>query len=194
MKAKAPQAKKRPLTQKTSTFVSAYVLLVGILMVVQILPLHFTQLFGLTLNDKLSIPLDVMTTGMIAICAGYCGIDRAAFAISSANLEHGVSNMGNPESLRKVIYWTSFVFVEAVCINLFFNSPMPLVQLGTSLSSSVLLYVVGNKAITMCGNIDGSQKSAIAQDSYTQAELKTLERASESEASQAPSVDSTPTT
>lgn len=196
MNAKKPSSAKKPITQKTSTFVSAYVILVGLLMIVQVLPLKFKEILGLPLNTNLRIPLEVMTTGMIAICAGYCGIDRAAFAVSSANLEHGVSNMGNPASLRKVIYWTSFVFVEAVVINLFFDSQMPLVQLGTSLSSSILLYVVGNKAITLCGNIDGKQTSAVAQDSYTQAELHLLEVDAESKkgTSSASSVDSTPTT
>ena len=181
MKAKRLSTKKTPLTQRTSTFVSAYVLLVGALMVIQVLPLEFTALFGLPLNVNLKVPLEVMTTGMIAICAGYCGVDRAAFAISSANLEHGVSNVGNPASLRRVIYWTSFVFVEAIAISLFFDSEMPLAQLGTSLSSSVLLYVVGNKAITICGNIDGHQTSAVAQDAYTQDELKSLEVEAETE-------------
>lgn len=194
MNAKKPTSAKKPITQRTSTFVSAYVLLVGLLMVVQILPLEFKEILGFPLNVNLKIPLEVMTTGMIAICAGYCGVDRAAFAISSANLEHGVSNMGNPASLRKVIYWTAFVFVEAVAINLFFESEMPLVQLGTSLSSSILLYVVGNKTITLCGNIDGPQNSAVAQDSYTQAELRSLELESESKKanSSASSAASTP--
>ena len=95
--------KKERFFRKTSFFVSSYIVLVGLLMAIQVLHRFFYSLFGLPLNTAINLPLDTMATAMVAVCAGYCGLDRAAFASYSAKLEYGVSNVGNPASLRLVI-------------------------------------------------------------------------------------------
>lgn len=174
MKAKEIESMKK-VTHRTSFFVAAYVILVGLVIFFQTLPLMMKELFGLVLNGKVSLPVDLMATGMVVICSAYCGLDRLAFASYSAKMESGISNIGNPASLRKVIYWTTLIFIESAILSIFYEISLPLTTIATSLISEVALYVTGNKAITFCGSLNGSIKSATAHDTYTQEEMREAE-------------------
>lgn len=182
---------KETIFKKTSFFVSAYIALVGLLIAVQVLHRFIYSMFGLPLNTAINLPLDSMATALVAVCAGYCGIDRAAFASYSSKLEYGVSNVGNPASLRLVIYWTTLILVEAVALVTFFDVSLPIQQLGIALGSEVAIYAAGNKAIKLCGSINGGIDKPMAADSYSQSELRALELAGETPQASPPSEPTT---
>jgi len=169
------KSKLEPIFYRTSFFVIAYILLVGLAMLVQSLPLIVPSLFGLSLNINMNLPLEVLATSMIYICSGYLGVDRTAFALYSTQLEYGVSNVGNPSSLRNVIYATLFIFLEACILNVFYDVTLPLVSLATTLGTEVAIYVTGNKAIKLCGSVNGKLDTPVGADAYSQSELHELE-------------------
>lgn len=179
MQAKKTGKKKEKFFRRTSFFVSSYIILVGLFMAAQVLHRFVSSLFGLPLNTEINLPLDTMATAMVAVCAGYCGLDRAAFASYSAKLEYGVSNVGTPGSLRLVIYWTTIILLEAVGLVMFFDVTLPIQQLGLALGSEVAIYAAGNKAIKLCGSINGGINKPVAADTYSQGELHELEVAEE---------------
>ena len=73
----------------------------------------------------------------------------------------------------------------------FFDVSLPIQQLGIALGSEVAIYATGNKAIKLCGSINGGITQPIAADTYSQSELHELEVAGETPQASPPSEPTT---
>jgi hypothetical protein len=142
----------------TSKFVLFYGAFVMISLLLQCLIPFFSKFVELTgyegfwilfLNQNFTLPMDIITSFWAAISAGYVGVDRGMYMID------GFKNGGDIDAftpiqlshLTQVIIESFLVYSLAVALNIFFDSNLSLTPLATSLGTSVLLYVLGNKGI-----------------------------------------------
>lgn len=109
-------------------------------------------------NSAFTLPIDNMTFIWTIICSAYIGVDRAAYCVRSAEMIAGESDIGNPGVLRTVIVLSVLFFFIAVACNIFVNANYDLVTLSTCVGTSMSLYITGQKALTLCKNVDGKKK------------------------------------
>ena len=172
---------KTPLTWSTHFWVVAYTVGYMVLTLMYCLPRLLIQVAGpefnpywLSTTATSSIPLEIFAWGLLAICAGYSGIDRASLATKSSLMEVGTCDMGDPAKLRSVIYLLFAVFVESVALNFFFGQDLtkvliiegseiervypglnlPLEGVSSALMSTIVMYVLGNKSIRLTQTMD----------------------------------------
>lgn len=174
---------KTPLVWSTHFWVAAYTVGYMILTVLYCLPRMLVQVMGskfdptwLSTTATSGIPLEIFAWGLLAICAGYSGIDRASLATKSSLMEVGTCDMGDPAKLRSVMYMLTAVFVESVALNFFFGQDfsktivladgfetvervypglnLPLEGVSSALMSTIVIYVLGNKSIRLTQTMD----------------------------------------
>ena len=92
-------------------------------LLVQIVPPETAASLAAWLGESCTsgIPLEIFAWTLLAICAGYAGVDRAVMATKSSMMEIGSCDMGDPAKIRKVIYMLFAVFVENVALNFVFG-------------------------------------------------------------------------
>ena len=175
--------KKTPITWSTHFWVIAYTIGYMVLTVLYCLPRLLVQIMGPNFNPwwlsataTSGIPLEIFAWGLLAICAGYSGIDRASLATKSSMMEVGCCDMGDPAKLRSVMYLLCAVFIENVALNFFFGQDftkmiatenagelvervypglrLPLEGVGSALMSTIVVYVLGNKSIRLTQTMD----------------------------------------
>ena len=181
MKKHTKKDKKTPLTWSTHFWVVAYTIGYMILTLMYCLPRLLIQVAGpdfnpywLSTTATSGIPLDIFAWGLLAICAGYSGIDRASLATKSSLMEVGTCDMGDPAKLRSVMYLLCVVFIENITLNFFFGQDftkelvikgetvervypglnLPLEGVGSALMSTIVVYVLGNKSIRLTQTMD----------------------------------------
>jgi hypothetical protein len=101
------------------------------------------------LNQNFVLPMDIISGFWAAISAAYVGVDRGMFMIDGFKngQDIGAFDTDKIKHLTLVIILGLAIYVLAAGLNLFFDAELALAPLVTSFGSSVLLYVVGNKAI-----------------------------------------------
>lgn len=122
-------------------------------------------------NATADIPLQIFSWGLVAIVAGYSGIDRASLAVKSSLMEVGACDMGNPEQTRKSIVLLSLVFIENVILNFVFGVDitidnitysgikLPLDGVSSALVATIVAYVLGNKSIRLTQQLDKTKET-----------------------------------
>lgn len=130
------------------------------------------------------IPLEIFAWGLLVICAGYAGIDRASLAVKTSMMDIGTCDMGDPQKLRKVIYLLFMIFIEGLILNFIFGKDLrvpsefetledgtkvileytvynglklPQEGVCSALVSTISVYVLGNKSIRLTQNIDNTK-------------------------------------
>ena len=180
---KHTKKQKKPLSWSTHFWVVAYTIGYMVLTLLYCLPRLIVQLAGpgfnpywLSTTATSSIPLEIFAWGLLVICAGYSGIDRASLATKSSMMEVGCCDMGDPAKLRSVIYLLTAVFVESIALNFFFGQDftkmtviagtteevtrvypglnLPLEGVSSALMSTIVVYVLGNKSIRLTQTMD----------------------------------------
>lgn len=122
-------------------------------------------------NATAGIPLNIFAWGLLAIVAGYSGIDRASLAVKSSLMEVGACDMGNPAQTRKSIVLLSLVFIENVILNFIFGVDiiingitysgikLPLEGVSSALVATIVAYVLGNKSIRLTQQMDRTKET-----------------------------------
>lgn len=154
---------KTPFWYKTSFMVIAYAVVTAIVMLIQFalcLCLKFNWqtnniVFADFINGNLVLPMQTIAWFWMAISAAYIGVDRAAYAIKTANERSGQSDMGNPSTIRRIILISGLLTLEALVCNGFADADFELDAFFTAFGSSITLYVTGQKAIKSVKYIDG---------------------------------------
>jgi len=183
-KRKTKKSKKaKHIWYATSFWVHAYLYFYIVITFMAVLPrllapvlYHTLGAVPLWIPERVTVPLEVFSWGLVLITSAYAGLDRASFAIKSKMTEIGTSDMGDPKKLRKVIVWLFGIFVESYMLNFFFGKPfdyppdapiasfpaanIPLTEVASALVSSLTIYVGGNKAIRLVGNATDGKKYA----------------------------------
>ncbi len=182
-KRKTKKSKVKHIWYATSFWVHAYLYFYIVITFMAVLPRLLAPILYYTLGavplwipERVTVPLEVFSWGLVLITSAYAGLDRASFAIKSKMTEIGTSDMGDPKKLRKVIVWLFGIFVESYMLNFFFGKPfnyppdapiasfpaanIPLTEVASALVSSLTIYVGGNKAIRLVGNATDGKKYA----------------------------------
>lgn len=140
---------------------------------IRILPMEFLPILVIYLGPDATsaIPLEIFSWGLVAIVAGYSGIDRAGLAVKTSLMEIGTCDMGNPAQTRVSIYLLCLVFVEILILNFclstnfivegveFSGLQIPMTGVSSALVSTVVVYVLGNKSIRLTQNIDKTKET-----------------------------------
>jgi hypothetical protein len=148
--------------QRTSFIVFWFATVLAVVLLMQALPALFVFIstnFGIflpQLNLALKMPVDLTAWFYMAMSAAYTGVDRFAYYRQSSKLKYGQANVGNPEKLRRVIFVSFLLFVEASLLELIISAPMPLEALMSAFGSTCLLYVTGQKGIRAAGSNEGN--------------------------------------
>lgn len=158
-----------PIYFKTSFWVFAYAIAFLLIMLVQtgigLLQIEETKAFLLQrfsevefivniLNGNVNMPLKSLSAFWIAICAAYVGVDRTAYALKSARISVGNTDVGDPHTLRYVMVISFIILMAGVISNAFVDYDFQLENLGAAFGSSVALYIAGQKAIKCVKYID----------------------------------------
>ena len=154
---------KTPFWYKTSFMVIAYAVVTAIVMLIQFalcLCLKFNWqtnniVFADFINGNLVLPMQTIAWFWMAISAAYIGVDRAAYAIKTANERSGQSDMGDPSTIRRIILISGLLTLEALVCNGFADADFELDAFFTAFGSAITLYVTGQKAIKSVKYIDG---------------------------------------
>jgi len=150
------------ILKKTSFVVFWFAGVLAVVLLLQALPAIFmfiTANFGISLvvlNAAVKMPVDLTAWFFMSIAALYTGVDRFVYYNQSKKLKYGEANCGDPAKLRKVIYMSFLLFVEAAILELVFSTPMPLEALMSAFGSTCLFYVTGQKGIRGAGAVEGS--------------------------------------
>lgn len=178
--------KKKDKTKKkyysTSFWVVGYVVSYMLLTLLYCLPRMLAEFSNFDLshvNEAFTFPLEIFAWGLFVICAGYCGLDRAAFVKKSSKLDIGKCDIGDVGKLRRIIFYLTIVFAEDLIINFFLGHPtiiisdygkqvfqginLPIDGISYALVSTILCYAVGNKSIRFAQNVEGT-KEDISED------------------------------
>lgn len=162
----------------TSFWVHGYILFYMIMTIVSCLPRILAQImYSYTgtipewLPEEVTVPLEVLSWGLLIITSVYAGLDRASFAVKSTMTEIGTADMGDPAKLRRVIIYLGVIFFESYALNLFFGRPfppeatvqfpganIPLTETASALVSAITIYVSGNKAIRLVANVESKHR------------------------------------
>lgn len=159
--------KKKSIFWKTSTWVVIYAIAAFLAMAIQsiiCLALKYNfhyhgVVFADFLNGNLVMPISNIGWLWCSICAAYCGVDRACFAIKTANLESGKMDVGDPSKIRMVIILAGLLAVFACLANGFVDAEFDLNAWSSAFGSSVLLYVTGMKACHATQFVNGKLDS-----------------------------------
>lgn len=164
---------------ESAFWVRGYIFFYIIMTVVSCLPRIMAQIFysytasiPVWLPEEVTVPLEVLSWGLLIITSLYAGLDRTAFAVKSTMTEIGTADMGDPAKLRRVMLYLLFIFLESYMLNLFFGKPfppeaevtfpganIPLTEVASALVSAVAIYVSGNKAIRIVANINNDHRN-----------------------------------
>lgn len=157
------QLNKTPIWYKTSFIVVFYAVVTSILMVIQ-LALHLCPKFNWSttnpifrdfINGNLELPMQTISWFWMAISAAYIGVDRAAYAIKTANTKIGQADMGDPATIRHIIFISGLLALEALICNGLVEADFQLDAFFTAFGTSCTFYVAGQKAIKSVKYIDG---------------------------------------
>ena len=157
------QLNKTPIWYKTSFIVVFYAVVTSILMVIQ-LALHLCLKFNWSttnpifrdfINGNLELPMQTISWFWMAISAAYIGVDRAAYAIKTANTKIGQADMGDPATIRHIIFISGLLALEALICNGLVEADFQLDAFFTAFGTSCTFYVAGQKAIKSVKYIDG---------------------------------------
>ena len=157
------QLNKTPIWYKTSFIVVFYAAVTSILMVIQ-LALHLCLKFNWSttnpifrdfVNGNLELPMQTISWFWMAISAAYIGVDRAAYAIKTANTKIGQADMGDPATIRHIIFISGLLALEALVCNGLVEADFQLDAFFTAFGTSCTFYVAGQKAIKSVKYIDG---------------------------------------
>ena len=157
------QLNKTPIWYKTSFIVVSYAVVTSILMVIQ-LALHLCLKFNWSttnpifrdfVNGNLELPMQTISWFWMAISAAYIGVDRAAYAIKTANTKIGQADMGDPATIRHIIFISGLLALEALICNGLVEADFQLDAFFTAFGTSCTFYVAGQKAIKSVKYIDG---------------------------------------
>ena len=148
---------------RTSVLVKTYAFFLMIIVALQALicmcaKYNFTFnniAFADFINGNLQLPISNMAWIWCAVCAAYCGVDRTSYALKTAQLESGQTDFGDPHSLRVIILLSAILFIEAIVCNGAVDAEFDLNAFSSAFGSSVLLYVVGQKAIKTVKYVNG---------------------------------------
>lgn len=157
--------KKKPFYYKSSFIVLMYA---GVMMALITLQVAMEIVLGLVeagiithwffqnyINTNFELPMSAMAYIWTTICAAYVGVDRGAYAYKTATERRGLSDLGQPATLRKIITVSGFLFLYAVVANLMIDANFELTAFGTAFGSSMVLYVAGQKTIKLTSNMNG---------------------------------------
>jgi hypothetical protein len=109
--------------------------------------LHLNLLIIDLLNDKFTLPLDIIVWIWTVMAAGYIGVDRTVFFAVTLKGNFGEINVGNPNHLHHIIIESGILYGLAIFLNLIFNIDLQLTPLCAAFGSTVLFYVLGHKSI-----------------------------------------------
>lgn len=107
------------------------------------------------LNGQVGLPISSLSFLWVAVCAAYIGVDRAAYAIKSSKMISGETDVGDPATLRKIIFVSGLVLLFGCASNCFVDYDFELNSLASAFGSSILLYIAGQKAIKSVKYVDG---------------------------------------
>jgi hypothetical protein len=91
----------------------------------------------------------------MALSAAYIGVDRTAYAIKTANTKRGQSDMGDPATIRHIIFISGLLALEALVCNGLVEADFQLDAFFTAFGTACTFYVAGQKAIKSVKYIDG---------------------------------------
>ena len=107
------------------------------------------------LNGQIKLPISSLSFLWVAVCAAYIGVDRAAYAIKSSKMISGETDIGDPATLRRIIFVSGLVLLFGCISNCFVDHDFELNSLASAFGSSILLYIAGQKAIKSVKYVDG---------------------------------------
>lgn len=107
------------------------------------------------LNGQIRLPISSLSHLWVAVCSAYIGVDRAAYAIKSSKMKRGKTDIGDPATLRKIIFVSGLVLLFGCVSNCFVDYDFELNSLASAFGSSILLYIAGQKAIKSVKYTDG---------------------------------------
>lgn len=157
------QLNKTPIWYKTSFIVVFYAVVTSILMALQ-LALHLCLKFNWSttnpifrdfINGNLELPMQTISWFWMALSAAYIGVDRTAYAIKTANTKRGQSDMGDPATIRHIIFISGLLALEALVCNGLVEADFQLDAFFTAFGTACTFYVAGQKAIKSVKYIDG---------------------------------------
>lgn len=157
------QLNKTPIWYKTSFIVVFYAVVTSILMALQ-LALHLCLKFNWSttnpifrdfINGNLELPMQTISWFWMALSAAYIGVDRTAYAIKTANTKRGQSDMGDPATIRHIIFISGLLALEALICNGLVEADFQLDAFFTAFGTACTFYVAGQKAIKSVKYIDG---------------------------------------
>jgi hypothetical protein len=154
---------KTPIWYKTSFMVVFYAVVTSLLMALQ-LALHLclkfnwyttNPIFRDFINGNLVLPMETISWFWMAISAAYIGVDRTAYAIKTANTKRGQADMGNPATIRHIIFISGLLALESLVCNGLVEADFQLDAFFTAFGTAITFYVAGQKAIKSVKYIDG---------------------------------------
>jgi hypothetical protein len=98
-------------------------------------------------NLNLQMPVSAMAYIWVGISSAYVGIDRVAYAVKSSTLEYGKTDVGSPQTLRKVILISGLLLLQGIIFNSVVDYDFDLPELASAFGTTVLLYIAGQKAV-----------------------------------------------
>ena len=110
------------------------------------------------INGEIMLPINAMATIWVAICAAYCGVDRASYLIKSTTESRGQCDMGNPAMLRFIILLAGLLFAAGIVFGFFSDCNYELSTLASAWGSSIVLYVAGQKGIKIAKYVEKAAK------------------------------------
>ncbi|MDR0676687.1 MAG: hypothetical protein LBF97_06575 [Elusimicrobiota bacterium] len=107
----------------------------------------YSGFWATVFNVNFNLPIDVIINSWAILCAVYVGVDRASLTALTLAGEKGKMEIGNPEHLKQVIFQSFILYILSVGLYLFFDVELALAPMFIAFSSSLILFVGGNKAI-----------------------------------------------
>ena len=115
------------------------------------------------INGEIALPVNTMAVIWVALCAAYCGVDRASYLVKSTTESIGECDMGDPAMLRFIILLAGLLFAIGLGFGCFSDCNYELNLLASAWGSAIVLYVAGQKGIKMAKYIDGTKKKKRAE-------------------------------
>ena len=101
------------------------------------------------INGDIAMPINTMAVVWVALCAAYCGVDRASYLVKSTSESVGTCDLGNPAMLRFIILIAGLLFLASLVFNGFSSCNYELSLMASAWGSAIVLYVAGQKGIKM---------------------------------------------
>lgn len=109
------------------------------------------------INGNINLPMNTLAIIWVALCAAYCGVDRASYLVKSSTECIGSCDVGDPAMLRFIILIAGFLFLAGIIFSGFSEMDYQLNLLASAWGSSIVLYVAGQKGIKMAKYINTSK-------------------------------------